>query len=78
MGWTMFPIYRALNKPGTMGKSALHKTTANAFRLALYEGTPRALFSLHPIAGAYVCREINYSNFSVVELTMLASQLLKH
>ena len=50
LGWSIFPVFL---KAG-VGKSSLQKS--NSFRLAMYEGTPRALFSLpRPTAGKSFC-----------------------
>lgn len=54
VGWTMFPIFHQQSQAGH-GKSASETTTrlqATAIRLAVYEGTPRALFSVkRPVQG---------------------------
>ena len=57
LGWSMFPVFLSTNKQGgSLTKSALsaRKANANSVRLPMYEGSPRALFSLSkPTAGKY-------------------------
>ena len=54
LGWSMFPVFLSSNKQGgvAMPSFGARKASANSVRLAMYEGTPRALYSLsRPTAG---------------------------
>ena len=48
LGWSMLPLFDRRGNVSRVGKPP----SLDTVRLALYEGTPRALFSLsHPTAG---------------------------
>ena len=52
LGWCMLPLFDHHGNVTKGGKS----TTPHTVRLALYEGSPRALYTLpHPTAGECVC-----------------------
>lgn len=54
VGWSMFPVFHQPSQSAhikTTNETAM-KPLVTAVRLAVYEGTPRALFSLkHPTQG---------------------------
>jgi len=92
VGWSMYPLFHQQQSQTSqmmkaVGENSPKKPQSISVRLAVYEGTPRVLFTLkHPTQGMYTqewfvtARAGKYSRESVIQTNQLSerNKLSKH